>query len=474
MKTELLRTFIETRQQPLSTTIETAARLDLMCHEAPVFCVKALGDARTHVTQKAQLLAGLVRSQTERRQIVDQLRKLPVKELLNVLEGLRLRRLNGRRVRELGLATLVGHAQFAELTANHRLRMVRIFKHLLGERTWSSVRRPLEVVSPEGDQFLHRNLLRFAVDVDVAREALCFLAGLGFDQPKPKRKPWIVAPWLKQPEHQHVSFTNESLRRSVAARRDLTAGRGMPRETLSGIRGTFHREVSVKLIRELSASATRRERVDGPLTAALKEALTSSEVISLDTLVSRVSEERRLPEVDARTAVVLDLSGSTVSSGERLYHPAALGLALVGLLQRFVSDLEVFQVGGSVILNGRGIPRPQGATDLATAVLEAARTEPEAILIVTDGFENFRQGDVAQVVAGMRRLGLTTTVEQVTPVIATAEDLSRRLLSDAVPVVPVEHEAGVGELGARLLLAGQPDDLDGQVLPVVEQLLFAI
>ena len=245
----------------------------------------------------------------------------------------------------------------------------------------------------------------------------------------------------------------------------------MPRETLSGIRGTYHREVSAKVLRELSAPLTRRERGDGSLTAAIKEALVSSEVTSLDAIVARVADEK-LPVVDVRAAVVLDLSGSTVSSGERLYHPAALGLALVGLLQRHVSDLNVFQVGGSVILS-RGIPRPQGATDLATAVLEAARTEPEAILVVTDGYENFRQGDVAQVVAGMRRLGLATAVEQVTPVIAAAEDLSRRRLSETVPVVPVEHEAGVGELAARLLLAGQPDELEAAQLRAVEQLLFA-
>ena len=473
MKTRLIRTFIEARRQALSASVETAARLELLCHEAPEFCVKALGDVRTHASQKAQLLAGLVRSTVERAKIVEQLQTLSDEELLHVLDGLRLRRLNGRRVRELGLIAIVGHVRLAELAANHRVRLVRIFKHLLGERTWSSVRRFLEVVSPEGDCFLDAKVLRFASDADAAREALCFLAGLGFDQPQPARKPWLVVPWLKKSEPTRFTFNSEILRQSAAARRDLAAGRGMPRATLSGLRGTYHRDVSTRVLRELAAPVTRRERADGSVTAALKEALVSNEVTSLDAIVSRVADAK-LPIVDVQAAVVLDLSGSTVSSGERLYHPAALGLALVGLLQQHVSDLNVFQVGGSVVLNGRGIPRPQGATDLATAILEAARTEPEAILIVTDGYENFRQGDVDQVVAGMRRIGLATTIEQVTPVIAAAEDLSRRRLSEAVSVVPVEHEAGVGELAARLLLAGQPDDLDTQVLPAVEQLLFAV
>lgn len=473
MKTTLIRTFIETRRQSLSASVETAARLDLLCHEAPQFCVKALGDARTHVSQKAHLLAGLVRSTIARGQISEQLQSLSDSELLHVLDGLRLRRLNGPRVRELGLTTIVGHARLAELAANHRLRLVRILKHLLGERTWSSVRRFLEVASPVGDQFLRATVLRFASDTDAAREALCFLAGLGFDEPQPARKPWLVVPWLKKAESTQFTYANDFLRQGIAARRDLNAGRGLPRATLSGLRGTYHRDVPSKVLRELAAPVTRRERVDGSVTAAIKDALVSGEVVSLDAIVSRAAEAT-LPVVGVRAAVVLDLSGSTVSSGERLNHPAALGLALVGLLQRYVSDLNVFQVGGSVILNGRGIPRPDGATDLATAVLEAARIESEAILIVTDGYENVRQGDVAQVVAGLRRLGLSAAIEQVTPVIAVAEDLSRRRLSEVVPVVPVEEEAGVGELAARLLLAGQPDDLDTQALPAVEQLLFAV
>ena len=254
MNTDLIRTFIETRRQPLSAAVETATRLDVLCDAAPEFCVKALGDAQTHVSQKAQLLAGLVRSSIERHQIVDRLRTLTDAELLHVLDGLRVRRLNGRRVRALGLAALVGHSRFAELAANHRLRLVRIFKHLLGERTWSSVRRHLEITSDEGDRFLRASVLRFADDVDAAREAICFLAGFGFDEPVPVQRPWFVVPWLRKPERPKFAFTDPNLRQSAAARQDLVAGRGMSRETLSGIRGTYHRDVSSRTVRDLAAT----------------------------------------------------------------------------------------------------------------------------------------------------------------------------------------------------------------------------
>jgi hypothetical protein len=472
MKTNLIRTFLDGRRQPLAASAETARLLDELCRQAPEFCAQVLADATTHGTQKAQLLAGLVGSDVDRQQIAQALRQLSDTELLQVLDGLRQRRVNGRRARELGLRVLLAHEQFAELAATHRLRLVRLLKHLLGEQTWSSVRRSLEIRSPEGDRFLHRVVLRFAADAEKAREVLCFLAGLGFDAPEPTRRPWIVVPWLKKPEPTKFELRDPALRQSAAARRSLEAGEGMPRETLFGIRGTYHRQAPSKLVRRLSAPQPRQGRLDGALTAALKEVLTGGNgAVSFADVVAK-TDTGRTTTVDLSASVVLDLSGSAMSSGERLYHPAALGLALVGLLEQCVERVTVFQVGGSASLDDRRLPRPQGSTDLATAVLQAARTTPEAILVVTDGYENFRQGDVAQVVEGLRRLGLGTTVYQVVPVFTAAEDLSRRRLGESIPVVPVDHESTVGELTARLLLAKEPEELSSTTLRSVEDLLF--
>ena len=423
MKTALIRTFLDTRRRPLAASAEIAKLPDELCRQAPEFCARVLADETTHATQKARLLAGLVRSDVDRQQITQALRRLADAELLQVLDGLRQHRVNRRRARELGLRVLLSHEGLAVLAASHRLRLVRLLKHLLGERTWSSVRRFLEIASPEGDRFLHAHVLRFAADTAKAREVLCFLAGLGFDAPEPARKPWLVLPWLKKPEKIKFALRDPALRQSAAARRSLEAGEGMPRETLFGIRGTYHKQAPSKLVRRLSAPQARHGRVDGALTAAFKEALTGAGGVTSFADVVAKAGTARPPAVDLSAAVVLDLSGSAVSSGERLYHPAALGLALVGLLEQCVERVTVFQVGGSALLDGPRLPRPQGPTDLATAVLQAARTAPEAILVVSDGYENFRQGDAAQVVEGLRRLGIATAVYQIVPVFTAAEDL---------------------------------------------------
>jgi hypothetical protein len=299
---------------------------------------------------------------------------------------------------------------------------------------------------------------------------------LGFDLPEPARKPWLVVPWLqaRTPAKPEFKPQHPALQRRLAARRSLEAGEGMPREVLFGLRGTYHHQAPKQLVRRLSAPEPRRGRTDGPLTAALKETLTgTNRSLSLAEIVAAQNgTARQLPVVDVRAAVVLDLSVSAVSSGERLYHPAALGLALVGLLEQCISQVTVLQVGGSVPLDGRRIPRPVGVTDLATAVLEAARAVPQAILIVSDGYENCRQGDVAQVVEGLRRLGLAKVVYQVVPVFTSVENLSKRRLGENIPLLPIDHEAAGGELAARLLLTGEADDLQTATVAAVEELLY--
>jgi hypothetical protein len=445
MKTSVISAFLDTRRQRLRAA-DDADRLDELGAAAPQFALKALGDEYTHGSRKAQVLAVLLGGSMDRRQIAPALRSLSDADLVHVLDGLRRRKINGRRARELGLISLLRHERLAELAAQHRLRLVRILKHLLGERTWSSVRRCLAAPSPQGDEFLRRTVLRYASDAQAARDALCFLAD---------------ARGAFEPSH-------PALRQSLSARRSIESGEGMPRETLFGIRGTYHRRTPVNVVRRLSAPQRRRGRIDGPQTAAFKEALISDKTLSAGLAPAAGNGST----VDLSAAVVLDLSASAASSGERLYHPAALGLALVEFLERRVRRVAVYQVGGSAALDGRRVPKPLGATDLASAVLEAGRSSPDAILVVTDGYENFRQGDTAQVVEGLARLGLATAVWQIVPVFTAAESLSRRRLGPNIPVLAVDHESSAGEVAARLALIQEQDDLSPAALRSIEQLLF--
>jgi hypothetical protein len=280
------------------------------------------------------------------------------------------------------LSFLIGHEQFPGLAAIKRQRLGHLLKHVLGERTWSAVKRALASTTPEGEIFLQREVLRYAWNSESARarQVLCFLTGVPFSP----RHPDLV--------------------KSLAARQNLESGEGLPGETLLGLRGIFHQKVPLRKVRQLSAPVPTTVRLDGPVAALYKEAFTrqsqaatseeesqngpfaelrkafasrlvqpaaEAEIPAVRLDVSTILAEAviPLPLIDGAMAIVLDLSASMASSGERLYHPAALALALTRLLQEHVRKVSLYQLGGTTALTEESLPVPQGVADIATAIL---------------------------------------------------------------------------------------------------------
>ncbi|RAQ96657.1 type 1 periplasmic-binding domain-containing protein [Thermogemmatispora tikiterensis] len=455
MDKKLLIEYLNCRQIPLTGQEQMVTLHRRLCEAAPEFYLYLLADPFADLSHKREMLANLIRlpaaHTVTRQRIVEQLRVLPAEEALLVADVIRQRRINNRRAREIGLQLLIGHEQFPQLAAARRQRVTLLLKHLLGERTWSSVRRFLAQPSEVGEKFLQRELLHYAPDPALARETLCFLAGVPFDP------------------------TDPTLAKRIAAREQLEHGEGLPRETLFGLRGIYHRDVPASRVRSLSASAARSERQDGPLTVLYREALhrgVKSEEYSEELWRRTEQAVASLPLIEGRLAVVLDLSASMASSGERAYHPVALALALVQLLQQRVTSVMLYQVGGSALASEELLPKPRGVTDLASALLEAARTQPQAILLITDGYENVRPGDAALVLQGMRLLGLAMPVYQVVPVYSRSEQLQQRHLGGDFQLLLVHHEQGVREVLTRLFLDYAAESISPVEVEQVQQLLL--
>src|SRR5262245_36003892 len=116
MNSEILLSFLDSRRQPLASEQE-AQRLNELCAATPRLARQALTDPSVHVSRKAQLLAGLLATSQERGEIEAALRALPADELLAVLDGLRPRKINNRRAREIALRALLRHERLAEIAA---------------------------------------------------------------------------------------------------------------------------------------------------------------------------------------------------------------------------------------------------------------------------------------------------------------------------------------------------------------------
>jgi hypothetical protein len=446
MTEHLLLRYLDVRQAPLGRVPEGEALHAELCAAAPRFYGHLAADPAAHVTHRWEALERLLDGDAlDATLLGDRLRALPAAEALRTLEVLADRRINRHRARTLALAVVLNHPGLAELAATRRQRLVRLLKHVVGERTWSAVRRALR---PGTNGTSERLLARTfwgrvtAERVPAVREALTVLAGV------------TLLPG------------EETLRKRLAARANLEGGAGLPRETLFGLRGTFHPTVPASRVRYLAPAAVRR--ADAPLTEYYKAAWAEG----TEAAVGLAPPHANRAPLPGRLAVVLDLSASTASSGERAFHPAALGLALAQRLQAEVRDVTLHQVGGSALVSEGELPRPEGGTDLARGLLVAARTDADVILIVTDGYENGRTGDAADVAEGLLQLRPGRPIFQVVPRFTPAEDLSSRRLGEPIPLLPVDREDAAGELLARVVLANAGDVLTDAELEQIESLLF--
>jgi hypothetical protein len=171
----------------------------------------------------------------------------------------------------------------------------------------------------------------------------------------------------------------------------------------------------------------------------------------LDALDQAVREEAaKLPFFQGRLALVLDASESTRGYGEREYCNVAQSVALTKVLERCCTECKVFMVGG----NGDP-PRPEGMTDMATALLDALEWSPDLAAIVTDGYENRLSGDLAQVVRGLREMGQPTPVCFCHSKFTAKDSLELRRPAPDMPETEFWHQADFKNV--FLYLLGQVD-----------------
>ncbi|WP_175411083.1 hypothetical protein [Streptomyces sp. TRM64462] len=139
-----------------------------------------------------------------------------------------------------------------------------------------------------------------------------------------------------------------------------------------------------------------------------------------------------------RVAAVLDDSYSSYGSGVKRRRPLAVALGCHFLLEALAAPgayVPLWTSGGTDPL----CVRPWGATPLGTRVLDALATDPERLLIVSDGWDNAPPGLAGEVLRVWRtRLdpGRRTSVVHLNPVY-DADGFDVRRLAPGVPTAGV-------------------------------------
>lgn len=143
---------------------------------------------------------------------------------------------------------------------------------------------------------------------------------------------------------------------------------------------------------------------------------------------------RRSPAAPGRVAAVLDRSYSSSGSSEKRRRPLAVALGASYLLRAAAREYRAFwtaPVEDEILVDARG------QTDLAGPLLDALEWRPDAVVIVSDGFENDPPGAAGEIARCFRaRLDPAgrTSIVHVNPVF-DSERYAPRSLGAAIPTV---------------------------------------
>jgi hypothetical protein len=317
---------------------------------------------------------------------------LPADDVLSVFLALRRARANHKTTSRAILRWVLNHPTLEALALRRRPALVDVLEHALGRNVARGCARLIEAIGTPG--YLRKHLLRFADNPERVRRVYRFLYGLGPLPPIPASDAGLEA----QP-----SALAEAVERSK------------------------------------TVTTTNRGDVAATLVHIYRGGMTDELAQFLDLYVEEAV--KLLPRFDGTIALVLDASASTCGYGEREFACISQSQALRLVLERCCPKLHVITVGGA-----GDPPQPEGATDLAGALLDALATDPDLVAIVSDGYENDAAGDLARVVATLPAIGIRTPVVFCHSKFTAKDDLTLRRPAAALPELEFWHQDDFADL----------------------------
>jgi len=156
-----------------------------------------------------------------------------------------------------------------------------------------------------------------------------------------------------------------------------------------------------------------------------------------------------------RIGVLIDASQSMQGVASQAHRPIATALAMRDLLTEVAESVNVVTSHGQSSGFGQLI-QTSGDTSMSIQLVRLLKDEPEAVFVLTDGYENAPAGRFSQTMAAIAEMGINTPVIQMSPVLAS-ESKGVRALSPAVTAMPVNRTESLGLGFVKVLLASDLD-----------------
>lgn len=355
--------FVLRKKAPLSEWSGESLHQQIYQSDPELYALLALAPF-THVDQQSRILFQLLRSSRaglakNLYYILDRVSdmlaaSLPPQQVLSIFLALKRVKANHKHTGRAILRYILNHPALEKLAIQRRPTLVHCLEHALGRNTMRGCARMI-ATSQEDNDYVQRNLLRFAYNPQRAKNVIPFLFHQG-NAPTDTRNIPLAHYFTCSPTQRPKTVT--------------TTNRGDIAATLVHIYRGGH-------------------------SPELKQAL--------ENYVEQAC--RVLPHYDGKLALILDASLSTKGYGEREYACISQSVAFFMVLQKCCSHLEVYQVGGT----GK-LPIPAGSTDIASALIQALKGNPDIIAIVSDGYENVYPGELSRVAATLPAMGISIPV----------------------------------------------------------------
>jgi len=426
--------------------------------------------------------------------------ELPPQRMLKLFDSFRgvgnefgARKSNSSKVKKLILRTILNSPRFELWVIKYRSKLKRILTHAWGQRLSSSIGfiSSKKIRNDKEKSILRRHVFKYIKGTSINLP----LQGSVLDR---FDKVCTCIAFLYG-ERDNIGSHMKLLRSFIDSRYDLSAGLRLPSEVIEGIRSTYHKDISAsELLRMRADSGQIRTRNEKKVVQ--KRALAVGAKVDMDPLQydavdlyiyafevganaeilaaldSKASiAAKLLPIVFDKIAIIVDASKSMEGSKEQPMRPLATALSIRDMLQKASSESRTLYCGGFVECNDGyvrpsdlpvrpgfenelKIIRPSHETSLAQLLLDSFVYEPDAIYVISDGYENSPAGRFGDVLRKAREIGIDVPVIHCNPVFA-AEAKSVRALCDGVSkmtTLPVRSPTSMGSGMLRGMIEADP------------------
>lgn len=374
------------------------------------------------------------------------------------------RKINNKRLKRTTLEFVLGDEGIVNRTLQYRKKMKDVLEHVWGKKQTSALvelskgKLTGKGANKSGETFFKKEVLRYKPEkVEVADflEAICFVFKT------------------------NITYRNPVFSAYENAKVDLTKGFGkLPRRTLLGIRNNHHKDFDLaKVYEKTEKQQSTKDKVTTVRASkkAGRDVKVSADTFStqkLDELYKYAYEMGLSDEVKAgiaksaektaekfklnlgKIALVIDNSPSMGGKEGSKNDPIAKGLAFAKFLEVSADDSRRFY---TTEVENEDLPELSGESCYAKALVHAAKTDPDVIFIIGDGYENAPEGLTALTVRGLKNIGLAQNIVHINPVYAV-ESGKARTISSEVSTLPFNDLNKLEGTFMKVLLQRNPSE----------------